>query len=132
MAQPPAWPSSSCTTVRGDLYGKLMAPTSKAQPTTFELVINMKTAKALGLPVPDKLRVLAQVFGRRHDDAIHARRRRPASEKRQGTKSREAGTGGAAGAMGYSSSAHVECRVIFRRVLASKACTTLALCYKYC
>ena len=39
-----------------------------------------------------------QVFGCRHDDAIHALRR-PASEKRQGTKSREVGTGGAAGAM---------------------------------
>ena len=35
----------------------------------------------------------------RHDEAIHAVRR-PASEKRQGTKSREVGTGGAAGAYG--------------------------------
>jgi hypothetical protein len=35
----------------------------------------------------------------RHDEAIHALRR-PASEKRQGTKSREAGTGGAAGVYG--------------------------------
>jgi len=31
-----------------------------------------------------------QVFGCRHDEAIHAVRR-PASEKRQGTKSREVG-----------------------------------------
>src|SRR5258708_9478057 len=40
-----------------------------------------------------------QVFGRRDDEAIHAHLR-PASEKRQGTKSREVGSGGAAGAMG--------------------------------
>src|SRR4030081_2381487 len=40
-----------------------------------------------------------QVFGRRDDEAIHAHLR-PASEKRQGRKSREVGSGGAAGAMG--------------------------------
>jgi|HubBroStandDraft_6_1064221.scaffolds.fasta_scaffold32863_8 hypothetical protein len=40
-----------------------------------------------------------QVFGRRHDEAIHALRR-PASEKRQCTKSREYGTRSAASAMG--------------------------------
>src|ERR1700716_3330327 len=43
--------------------------------------------------------VLVQVFGRRDDEAIHAHLR-PASEKRQGRKSREVGSGGAAGAMG--------------------------------
>ena len=42
---------------------------------------------------------VVQVFGCRHDEAIHAVRR-PASEKRQGAKSREVGTGGAAGAYG--------------------------------
>src|SRR5882757_2571895 len=43
--------------------------------------------------------LFVQVFGCRHDEAIHAVRR-PASEKRQGAKSREVGTGGAAGAYG--------------------------------
>ena len=42
---------------------------------------------------------LVQVFGRRHDELFHALWR-PASKKRQGTKSREIGTGGATGAMG--------------------------------
>jgi hypothetical protein len=40
-----------------------------------------------------------QVFGRRHDEPFHALWR-PASKKRQGTKSRDVCGGGAAGAMG--------------------------------
>ena len=40
-----------------------------------------------------------QVFGRRHDEPFHALLR-PASKKRQGTKSRDVCGGGAAGAMG--------------------------------
>ena len=42
---------------------------------------------------------IVQVFGRRDDATIHALWW-PASKKRQGTKSREAVSGGAAGAMG--------------------------------
>src|SRR6202022_1782195 len=45
------------------------------------------------------LPLLCRFLGRRHDEVIHALRR-PASEKRQGTKSREVGGGGAADAMG--------------------------------
>ena len=43
--------------------------------------------------------LVCRFLGRRHDEAIHALWR-PASEKRQGTKSREVGGGGAADAMG--------------------------------
>ena len=42
--------------------------------------------------------LLCRFLGRRHDDGIHGLRP-PASEKRQGTKSREVGAGGAAGSM---------------------------------
>ena len=45
------------------------------------------------------LPVLCRFLGRRHDEVIHGLWR-PASEKRQGTKSREVGGGGAADAMG--------------------------------
>ena len=46
-----------------------------------------------------RLPCIVQVFGRRHEEAIHALRR-PASEKRQCTKSREVGHWLAASAMG--------------------------------
>ena len=39
------------------------------------------------------------IYSARDEDPFHALRR-PASKKRQGTKSRKFGTGGAAGAMG--------------------------------
>jgi len=43
--------------------------------------------------------LIVQVFGRRDDEPIHALWW-PAAKKRQGTKSREVVSGGAAGAMG--------------------------------
>ena len=65
-----------------------------------------------------------QVFGRREDETIHALRR-PASEKRQGTKSREVSSSGAAG---------VGCRERYGDLVAgsgSKMCDRSGCCDRF-
>src|SRR5262249_13836341 len=61
MSYGPNWPSMWR---RADLVDKILRGANPAelpveQPTEFDLVINLITAKALGLPISDKLLALA-------------------------------------------------------------------------
>jgi putative tryptophan/tyrosine transport system substrate-binding protein len=62
MSYGPNWPSMWRRAA--DLVDKILRGANPAelpveQPTEFDLVINLITAKALGLPIPDKLLALA-------------------------------------------------------------------------
>src|SRR5215468_163329 len=67
---------------------------------------------------------MCRFLGRLHDAAIHARRRQ-ASEKRQGTKSRLVGRGGAASCMGIWAQQASLGWCIGNRIVAATGCRVL-------
>jgi hypothetical protein len=92
----------SVTTMFADKPHRLNGRTG-AQRFCVLTILPPVTALAVGLPaqraIAQRFRALCRFSDAGMTRAIHALRR-PASEKRQGTKSREAGTGGAAGVYG--------------------------------
>ena len=54
-----AWPCNLARYLARVLRGEKPANLPIMQPTRFELALNMKTAKAIGVKIPDKVLALA-------------------------------------------------------------------------
>src|SRR5205814_6882542 len=83
--------------------GNTSFSSGRGSPPRYKRALNSLPTPPTGTPAQrlsrQRFSALCRFLGRLHDVAIHVRRRQ-ASEKRQGTKSRLVGSGGAAGSMG--------------------------------